>query len=631
MKIKINKLQSGGAFAPFLADYTPTLVNDSYPDPILQYFVQRSGLTGNGTSSKSSSKNSSDLDDATKLLKDLRGLDNDVSLVVKTLSDQAKTNSLFGGGDPVTQYYRNLELVNKVIQSKEDYESAYKKASTTGALSEAAITSDGKVVVKSAKGYSMVSPAEALKMSQNGLAKIQKNSDLLADRKHNVKMAFQNGVLDVVENSTSFKDVYATIQALTSQLGQISKTQEGYSTKEGDQISAGIAAIKEAGVGPMDGVYKIHYENTSQATQAEMATNAIYRNLNDSQKAYLKLNSDGTEKGAYALIQEIVMGKVSSKESLLSYYQNSLNSDGSKKGSKDSVQDPTGDMEQDPAIQFGRGYGTPSTFQIRLRKGTVGYDVRSHSIAMMDNQGHPQNIMTLGGTKGLGSGRLGGMLDLTNAYIGNAKINDYATSDVIVTGRVNEAELPVDQAALAQGIVRPDLTLLKKIQDVNTEKLGALAQKDPNTLTAAERQKINQIYQANGIAAKYNADGSLTTPYRRFAMVNGLTTENALDPDSDVTELQEADDQNRNLYVKNIQSLTDNKKAKLDNGWFWGAIGKENVYQGVIFIPMKSNWVDMYTGSGIKNKTSESTAIETNQQEADWARENYVDPGNLQQ
>lgn len=623
MKIKINKLQSGGAFAPFLADYTPTLVNESYPDPILQYFVQRSGLSGSTTKS-STSKSSSDIDDTTKLLKDLRGLDNDVSVVTKALADQARTDALFGTGDPVTQYYRNLELVNRVIQSKEDYDSAYTQAQKQGALSEAAITSDGKVVVKSSRGYQMVSPAEALKLSQSGAAKIQKNSDLLADRKHNTKMAFQNGVLDVVQNSTSFKTVYATVQALTSQLGNYDVTQEGYSVKEGNQIASGIAAIKNAGVGPMDGVYKIHYENSTQAKQAEMAINAIYRNLTDSDRAYLKLNSDGTEKGAYALIQEMVMGKVSSKETLLSYYQTGYDQTGAKKGKEQAAKGI--DVDEDPAINFGKGYGTPSTFSIRLPNGQVGYTVRSHSIAMMDEQGHPQSIMTL---NGLGSGRLGGMMDLTNAYMGDIKINDYALPNVLVTGRVNEAELPVDQAALAQGIVKPDLQMQKKIQEINETKLGALGKKNPEDLTAQERQKINQIYQANGIAAKYNADGTLTAPYRRFMMINGLTSEKSFDQDPD-EELAKASNQDRDLYTQNMQKLTDSK-AKLNNGWFWGAIGKEEVYQGVIFIPFKSGWTDMYTGSGIKNKTSESTALETAQQEADYARENYVNPGNLQQ
>lgn len=625
MKIKINKLQSGGAFAPFLADYTPTLVNESYPDPILQYFVQRSGLSAGSSSTAKSSKSSSDIDDATKLLKDLRGLDNDVSVVTKTLADQAKIDTLFGTGDPVTQYYRNLELVNRVLQSKEDYDSAYAQAQKQEALSEAAITSDGKVVVKSSRGYQMVSPAEALKLSQSGAAKIQKNSDLLSDRKHNTKMAFQNGVLDVVQNSTSFKTVYATVQSLTAQLGSYDVTQEGYSTKEGNQIASGIAALKNAGVGPMDGVYKIHYENSTQAKQAEMAINAIYRNLTDSDKAYLKLNSDGTEKGAYALIQEMVMGKISSKETLLSYYQSSYDQNGTKKSNKGT---PGIDMDEDPAINFGKGYGTPSTLSIRLPNGQVGYTVRSRSIAMMDEQGHPQALMTL---NGLGNGRLGGMMDLNNAYMGDIKINDYALPNVVVTGRINEAELPVDQAALAQGIIKPDLQMQKKIQEVNDTKLGALKNKNPEDLTAAEREQINKIYQNNGIAAKYNADGTLTAPYRRFMMINGITSENSFTSDQDPDEeLAKASSQDRELYTQNMQKLT-NPKTKLDNGWFGGLIGKEEVYQGVIFIPFKSNWTDMYTGSGIKSKTSESNAIETAQQEEDFARENYVNPGNLQQ
>jgi len=55
---------------------------------------------------------------------------------------------LFGTGDPVLQYYKNIDLINKVIESKEEYKDAYDQAKAQGALSEAAISSDGRVVVK---------------------------------------------------------------------------------------------------------------------------------------------------------------------------------------------------------------------------------------------------------------------------------------------------------------------------------------------------------------------------------------------------------------------------------------------------------------------------------------------------
>ena len=77
------------------------------------------------SSSKSSSGDSIDMKDTISLLKDMRGLDNDVSQVTSQLIQSAKYESLFGSGDPTVAYYKNLNLINKVIESKEEYKNAY--------------------------------------------------------------------------------------------------------------------------------------------------------------------------------------------------------------------------------------------------------------------------------------------------------------------------------------------------------------------------------------------------------------------------------------------------------------------------------------------------------------------------
>ena len=334
MRIQFKKYQTGGAFAPFLSSYTPVVTNSQYPDPILQYLatIGSPQAVQQAVSTKSSSKSSSgdiDMKDTISLLKDMKGLDNDVSQVTSQLIQSAKYESLFGSGDPTVAYYKNLNLINKVIESKEEYKDAYEQAKSQKALSEAAISTDGKIVVKTNKGYNLVTPEQALKLQQTGKAIIQKNADLLNDRKHNPNMAFQNGVLDIVQNGISFDSISNIINQIAGKLGTSTIHQEGYSTKEGQQIKSGIAALKSAGMGSMDGVYKVTFESETQEAQAKMAVAAIYKNLNATQKAYLKLNTDGTEKGALSMIKGIVMGQTSSKQSVQTDYQKDILSDGS--------------------------------------------------------------------------------------------------------------------------------------------------------------------------------------------------------------------------------------------------------------------------------------------------------------
>ena len=630
MKIRLNKYQTGGAFAPFLSSYTPVVTNSQYPDPVLQYLatIGSPQAVQQAASTKSSSKSSSggdsiDMKDTISLLKDMRGLDNDVSQVTSQLIQSAKYESLFGSGDPTIAYYKNLNLINKVIESKEEYKDAYEQAKSQNALSEAAISSDGKIVVKTGKGYNLVTPEQALKLQQTGKAIIQKNADLLNDRKHNPNMAFQNGVLNIVQNSISFDSISKVINAIAGSLGKSTIQQEGYTTKQGNQIAAGIQALKEAGTGTMDGVYKVTFKNETQEAQAKMAVDAIYRNLNETQKAYLKLNSNGSVTGAYGLIKEIVMNRTSSNREILSDYQKNMNSDGSAKSSTtDSNGNPIEKAELDPAMEFALGYGSKSNFAVR-GKGQVAFNVNANSIAMLDGEGKPISTTTL---DGLGSGRLGGMLDLNHASMDGAMLSPGALSKVVVDGgRVYAADLPV---IVQDGVVKPNLQLLKKIEEINRTKLGNLKNIPQDKLTAAQKQQINQIYQRNGVAAKYDSSGNLTSQYRRFMLVNGTSSEKAFvgEPKFDI-QAQEADDQSKENYVSNIKNLTKNDKFKLDDGWF----SSEKVYQGTIFIPMNNNFVDYQTGSGIKYSNKQAMEIDALQQRRDYLLSKYNNPGNFVQ
>lgn len=634
MKIQFKKYQTGGAFAPFLSSYTPVVTNSQYPDPVLQYLASVGSVgasTETTTSTKSSSKSSSgdsiDMKDTISLLKDMRGLDNDVSQVTSQLIQSAKYESLFGSGDPTIAYYKNLNLINKVIESKEEYKDAYEQAKSQKALSEAAISSDGKVVIKTSKGYNLVTPEQALKLQQSGKAIIQKNADLLNDRKHNPNMAFQNGVLDIVQNGISFDSISNIINAIAGKLGTSTIHQEGYSTKEGQQIKSGIAALKSAGMGSMNGVYKVTFESETQEAQAKMAVAAIYKNLNATQRAYLKLNSDGTEKGALSMVKGIVMGQTSSKQSVQSEYQKDLLPDGSKRDAGGSSKGNSGQgPEATPSVMWAEGYGNKGNYKIIADGNTqVGYDIVSTSISMLDSSGDPMGIATLSMLK---NGQLGGVLNMNYATMNGVRIRTDSLNNVVADGgQIYQTELPIDMQAARQGVIKPDLKLIKKIESVNQNQLKGIANKEQ--LTAHDKQIINQVYKRNGIQAKYDSNGQLTAYYKRFAMINGTAAQSALtDEDFDITPVKM---DNTDIYVQNVNKLNSNSdKHQYGLQTSWLGMKQEPVYQGTIFIPMNNDFVSMYTGSGIKLKQSEVAQAQANQTRRDVILSRYNNPGNLQ-
>lgn len=621
MDIQFKKFQAGGSLAPFLAQYSPTLVNDQYPDPVMQYFAMVGSPVEQAKAAAAKAKSTSTgVDDTVKLIKDMRGLDNDVQLAITQLQKSSQLSSVFGGiTDPTADYYRNVALVNKVLESKEEYQSAYDQAKAQNALSEAAITSDGKVVVKDVKGnYNMVTPEQALALQKKGTAAIQKNMDLLNDRRHNSALALQNGVLNVVQNSTSFKQINDTISALMNGLGSSEISQQGYTTKEQGQIQQGIAALKDAGTGSMDGVYKVTYKSKTQEAQAKMALDAIYRNLNDTQKAYLKLHSNGTDAGAIGLVKEIVLRGTSSSQTIESDYQSELNTDGSKKSSSGSGSDP----KNDAAALWAKGYGQHSQFPIR-DKGMVAFNVSANSIALLNDKGKPVQTTTLDEL-----GRLGGIVDPGQATMNGARINSDQLGRVVADGgRVYASDLPVDQEALREGTVRPDLALMKKIENVNNTKLGKLKTIPQDKLSTAQKKQINQIYQREGIPAKYDQNGNLNSSYRRFAMFSATASEQVFqDSDPKFTiDAQEASDESRTAYTNNIRNIKKESKFKLDDGFF----SKEKLYQGVVYMPMSDNYVDIMTGSNEELTPKQTIETEYKQQRRDWLMSQYQNPGQL--
>lgn len=629
MRIQFKKFQNGGAFAPFLASFSPTLVNKQSPNAFLATVANMQSKQDQAEAAKAKSSDTSK--DTMELVKGLKGLDNDVAVVTSQLSKQATYDSAFGTGGTAAAYYRTLNLVNKVIEAKEDYKETFDIAKSNKTLSEAAISSDGRVVMRTANGYQMVTPKQAIQLAQSGKAAICRNSDLLSDRRHNPNMAFDNSVLDVVKNGVSFDSIKNTINAIASNLGSSTTEQDGYAYRQGNQIAKGIQAIKEAGVGPMDGVYKQHYKSKTQQAQAQMAVDAIYRNLNSAQRSYLMLNSDGTQNGAYGLIKEIVMGKTSSEVSFTSSYMKNMNLDGSAKSSKtDQNGNPIKDVDTDPAVQFASGYGKKDHFKLRTKgAGQVGLDMNVTSIAMLDASGHPLSTTTL---EELGNGRLGSMGDISQASMNGVKINPNMANMIMLNGRVYETELPIDQEKAQQGIITPDLALIEKIEKVNQEQLGGLANIPQDKLTNVQKQAINQIYAENGLEAKYDSSGKLSAPYRRFMMVAGEGSETALQGndlgDSELFEV--GDSASRDAYNQGIRRFNKEsyKDYKLDNGFF--GMGGDTLYQGTVFIPMSDNFVDYYTGSGIKMDANEAQAMNRQQQTRDYIRQKYNNPGNLQ-
>ena len=209
--------------------------------------------------------------------------------------------------------------------------------------------------------------------------------------------------------------------------------------------------------------------------------------------------------------------------------------------------------------------------------------------------------------------------------MGDSLISSIGRNNLIVDGRIYQAELPIDKEAKAQDIIKPDLKFLKNIE-IADEKLRQMGidKSDPKNIPT-----INKVYQENGLPVLYTISDNkpvITSEYARFAIVNCVGTEEAFgeNPEFNDGVREITGEKERQQFETLMQQQSGNSKYKLDNGIGIGVLGltfgETKLYQGTVYIPMVTSNISALAGTGYKAKGSEYNEIEALQQAADAAR-----------
>ena len=622
--MKIKKLQAGG-MPPLFSTFTPVTVTNPYAgvDPMFLWLQQMGassvgGASASGAKSSSSSSSSASgmptMKDTMALLKDMKGLDSDVSTAISSLQkasvEAAQEAAVFGTSSSlIGSYYRNIDLVNKINRSKEAYDEAYKIAKENGGLSEAAVTADGKVIVKDkSNNIQAISPTDYFKNRDK--YQIQTNGNLLYSRQHDSKMAFNDSVLEIVQNGTSMNQISKFVEDIASKLGTSSQSLNGYTAKQAEKIAGGIQALQEAtkeNVQSMlvDGVYKIKLKSDSQNEQASYAISAIYNSLTENQKAVLKLHSNGKDSGALELVKEMVMKNVNStKEFDIDYDKEMSEQGGLTRGSSGDAEGG-GKDKSGVAGNWFLGYGERSEYMIQ-DESNQGIRATGNDLPITQN-GKSIGISTLAEAA---SSDYGGVLDFDNATMGNGvRLDPLGSSKVVINGtKIVGVELPVDP----KDPTKPDFSLLKKKSKADSIlKNQGITNPDSETLSAEDKKKINQVYKDNGLPAKFDENGNArTNTYRRFGMITGTTTKEAFleDNDLNISGMKVVSSKNERDNYESVRKQG-NDKYSLGNGWGpWDWFADE-LYRGTIFIPVKNNYFNAISSGGTSTYPTTAQAL----------------------
>lgn len=608
MKFKIRKYAGGGGFMASI--YQPVTTSNKGSSRVALAAALLGGAGVGGGTSSGSSKSGSNSGQLTEKdlytkLGSIDGLQSDVSAVISKIQNDMSQQSLLdplGTGSSssiANKYLENLNYLNQVKQNKDAFNKSYALANSKNSIAEAAVTSNGGVVVKDASDkIKIVSPEEYLKNQKNYI--LQTNGNLLAERRENPQYKFNNNLLDIVNNSTSTKEISDTINAFTSSLGSSENTLSGYSVKDQKQIQGGLEILKAAAdkygeqtvmnALNFDGVYKNKVFTSDQLQQAKAAISAIYNMLPNNQKTLLKLKSNGTESGVIQQITQIVSSKTTNKFNFDTDFQPDLNPDGTK---KETDKSKNGDEESNfySNIIKERG-GTPITLQIN--KGSNAQmsitGTNYGNILGSDKNTIPEtslyNVMNSG---------LSGIVTNTNSItFGNQKINSGQWKDIMYDNSGGtSAHLPKK----ADGSV--DLEILDEYE---------------SCVKAAQRDTKNNPDRYDQVLGKYLMNNSKLMHlvdqrtgrenpkmFQQYFIINAY----AVDRDGSIIKnpnskyfqkIKDPDDQ----LVKRIQKgLTDDDKnpytIDVDNWYDFN--GHDDIYQGTVYMPITYNNLQAITAS----------------------------------
>lgn len=562
---KTKKMQQGGV-APFTV-FTPAALGG-----------ETSVKTTATSTPSEKSKSSNSLDLVKKLFQDAEGLPIDVNLISTQMSKVLKKARAFGeelsSSDLETLYLQSMRQINQAKHSQSVYNEAKKIAINNDAMGEFAVTSDGNYIVQDTDGKIGVATLNDIqKKKLNPLT----NGQLISMREVSPNLAFGKGdalMETVISNGIGMTKIAEQLTKLKGTLGSSEQTIEGYTKHQTNEIKKGLELLSEA----PKGIYKYTQYTKDQQEQIKQAYSYIVSMLPKNMKAVLTINAYNQETS----LDEIISALLNAGSSNVSKLEFDAVTGKASKGSRESGESKF-KYDAASALISGEGYSEVMEFNTGT---SYAVKVNGRHTEFQKHSGENMGQCTM--DEALQS-TLKGVLDFNKATFGGSRLNSTAYNHILINdGTVVGVDLPINSSG------NPDFSMLKKLQTLDQ----VLLKKNIED-TSDNAQLVNAACQEVGLPAKYNSDGKLN-PYSwgRFAAFQATMDETALQNKNAILGdmIKTADNQTKEAYKGILQSRTATKKYDISNGVF--GIGKDELYQGTIFVPVKSNYAAAAMSSG---------------------------------
>ncbi len=610
MKI-IPKFQGGGGFESLFTTYVPVQA------PQQTRSVQTSQSERSSRQDSDDDKGKLTEKDFYAMLKNIDGLPNEMQSIVSNLIDTLSINKIAGIelSDLSTTYLQSLYRIRQAVNNKKQYDEAQKRAIETGAMSEPAITVDGKLVTQDKEGRIRQVSLGDFMNNRDQYETVLTVSNLLNLRAYNPSFANDFSIFDTVNSSIGYQSFQKLIKEAVHTLGSTQVSREGIFSNEG-QASKGLAILQtlkeQDQIQPgtsitSEGLYKYKIIDKNQKRQIDQLTSYISALLPENAKVWaaLKLGTSDREKATASLITTYLSSGESTTNEILIEPKKGTTGE-SKSESKASADEPK--MTFLTALQ--NGYGGSYERRKYNPGGNGAFYVTGSSYgAFLNQKGDVISDVTLQGL--LTQTGLAGITNLNSITFGDnlIKSNQLPLIAIQNTGGVY-AILPCKRNGTQ---VTPDFELMGAydtlVQEVNNE-LGSTA-----TFEQREEALQRKIQQHPELKELLDVSGKLDyNKFCAFVIVDGLASDLNFTFKSkdgrDISEspnplIQKTDDETDQKYFDSVT------QEKLNDGLFKNVFGlginEDILYKSTVFIPINTNnrlSGVLFSGQQLKDSTA---------------------------
>lgn len=570
--------------------------------------------------------------DLVKALDQLDALPNEVKAITTDIQNFLYNQSFLGEIDPTQLSMQYAALVGKMKVAKfnsEQYKEAFNQIKSNGGINEIAIDTDGYIYCRSRQDPNDFERFTAQEYMQNYKDyKAVTNQELLELRAQSPGLIDNNEVLKVVANGMGIQAIQQLINNAINKIGTTTMQQQGYSQTQATQIARGVEYLQEVaeqtGQNPengmqVDGIYNLNILSKDQQQQAKLALTYIYSTLPKNARTLLEVKAaeSGIPGGAYGLLGTLVQSKLDITNTEKMQRSNEPSSKKSK--SKDvetmeGVNPAFAKLTLTPVMMAQLGLSERKKITT-IHGGKYAASNYAQVVPIVNNTGTPLGASTT--LLDVSQSQLAGALNLEDATMGGARIDQAAFMKVAITGgNMYIMNVPIDKSR-SDGVIAPDLKYLKRLEEAE-EEVNRWKQSNPNKDITADA--INAIYKKYNLPVLMDSNGNINlNNYCKFAVFNGETKDKYLIPPPDGSDII-AQDITSEDNVKNYQDiLSGNKEAKNQedfdfNNWF-DFDGHDTLYRATVFIPLSTNILSGAATSGEKLQVKDAVGIyELNEQ-----------------